>query len=117
MGQSRARKSLGDKTIRALKTLHHADKNQRVLLLKNADHGLVKGICECVLNVLNGCVKICDKTRKKLGKYKKVLRNIVDRRKTEGGWKSKKRLILQKGAGFLPLVLGTIIHAILQEII
>ena len=72
-------------------------------ILKCADAGLIRCLCECVLNILKGNVAISPSQKQKLSQHKKSLRKLIDKRE---GLKKKKK-ILQKG-GFL----GALIPAI-----
>jgi hypothetical protein len=63
-------------------------------------------ICELVKNLIhNPSLKLGEKERSLLGGHKQQIRQLIDRRVK----KSKKRRILQKGAGvLLPLIVGLI---------
>ena len=69
-------------------------------IIKNADPGLVKCLCECALNVIKGNVPITPDQKRRLARYKTDLRNLA---KSKTPAKTKKK-ILQKG-GVLPLAL------------
>lgn len=100
------------KYIALLSALRHSDKNSRVALLRLADQKLIKYICECALNVLKGVVSLKTCEKKKLKKYKKVLRKLVAKSGRKNSWKSKKRILVQKGGGFLPFLLQPILSII-----
>ena len=118
MAPTRAKKSLGPRVVLVLRTLCHLNKNQRRALLKTADKNIVRGICECALNILHGVVSLSKQQKSKLKKYKNVLRKLVDvRKKSRKSWKLKKRLIVQKGEGFLPYILGPLISTLLSNLI
>ena len=68
-------------------------------IVKTADPGLVKCLCECALNVIKGTVPITQHQKRRLARRKTDLRNLV---KSKTSAKTKKR-ILQKG-GILPLI-------------
>ena len=91
-----------------LRVLQKARKSQRSAIIRHSTDDLVLAICEIVLNVLNGTVKLSSAQRKKLVAYKKVLRSVADRKlKTV----SKKRLLVQKG-GFLPAILTPVLAVV-----
>jgi hypothetical protein len=70
-------------------------------IISTCGKGLVKDISECVLNVLKGNTKLTDCSKRKLKKYKIVLRNLIDKRRPLS---TKMRLIIQKGGFLLPLL-------------
>lgn len=72
-------------------------------MVKAADPGLVRCLCECAVNILKGRVRLSPPQKTKLLRHKKDLRALV---KKTGSSSSKKR-ILQKG-GFLPALLDPI---------
>ena len=60
----------------ALKT---ASPKLRKAFLKNADRELILSIVDCALNVLNGNCKLSDCNKRKLAKFKTVLRALCKR--------------------------------------
>lgn len=105
--------SIGKKNIVLLHALCHLDKEQRAALLRTIDRDGVRTICECALNTLNGVVPLKKSEQSRLAKHKKVLRHLV---KKTGCWKSKKRVIVQKGSGFLLPLLLPIIGSVLSSV-
>jgi hypothetical protein len=85
----------------ALHVLKAATPKLHKAIVSNCDRELVNSICECVLNVLNGNVKLSDCVKRKLRKQKNVLRKVVDKRVPISG---KKKLIVQRGGFLLPLL-------------
>ena len=73
----------------------------RKAIIVNGDKQLVNSICECVLNVLNGNVKLSSCVKRKLRKHKNVLRKVVDKRVPLLG---KKKVIVQREGFLLPLL-------------
>ena len=73
----------------------------RKAIVSNCDRELVHSICECVLNVLNGKVRLSDCVARKLRKHRTVLRKVADKRVHLLG---KKKLIVQRGGFLLPLL-------------
>ena len=76
-------------------------------LLKQANKDLVATLIEAVANILNKRVELKPQQRKKLSVHAKDIRNIANCRDFVKG----KRLLVQKGNGFLPLLLAPIISA------
>lgn len=97
-----------------LKALVKLKPKQRVAFLKTADKDLVQCLCGCALNVLKGQVPVNTSQRKKLSPYKRLLRRLVLKK---GGWKSKKKVLIQKGGNFIPLLLGPVISAVLSSVL
>jgi len=81
--------------------LKDAKTGLRKAIISNCDRELVNSICECVLNVLNGNVKLSGCVTRKLRKHKAVLRKVADKRVPIS---SKKKLIVQRGGFLLPLL-------------
>lgn len=93
-----------------LKFLHKTKPQYRKAVLACADKELIHCICECAHNTLLGKVPLSKTQKAKLGKYKKTLRQLVKRRISRG---EKKKLLVQKGGAFLPLLLAPIISGVL----
>lgn len=106
--------SIGRKNTLLLHALCHLDKQQRQLLLRSINKCTVRCICECALNAIRGVVPLKKNEKTRLSKYKNVLRKLAHK---SGNWKAKKRVILQKGSGFLLPLLLPIIGSVLSNII
>lgn len=76
-------------------------------VIKGADKDLVNTLCECGLNVLKGTVPLSPSQKRRLVRYKQVLRTLV-RKKTSI---KRKKALLQKG-GFLGAILGPVLGAL-----
>lgn len=89
---------------------------KRLSLLKHFDESkLSRAIREMSYNVLHGNIKLTDEQKKKLRRYRKILRELADP-KTK---KSKfRKLVTQKGSG-IPLIplLVPIVSAALSAMI
>jgi hypothetical protein len=70
-------------------------------LVRMADEGVIRAICECADNPLNGNVKLTTKQKRKLARYKSTLRRLVKRGEN---WKKKRQVIVQSGGFLLPLI-------------
>lgn len=84
-----------------LRVLSTAKPKLRKAIVANSDAELVLALCEVIVNVLSGNVKIDYRQRQRLKRYHTTLRKLIDRTKSI---KQKKDLIVQQG-GFLPSLL------------
>lgn len=109
----KACKSFGRKHTAILHALCHLSPEQIKTLLKFSDLKLIKCICECALNTLNGNISLNTKQKKGLTKHRTILRKLAE---NQGTWKKKKNLIIQRGGGFLPLLLAPILGSILSNV-
>lgn len=80
-------------------------------LLSGADAGLLKAISECSDNVLQGRVKLTSVQKRRLARYKTVLRTLVAKKTS-----CKTKKALAKKGGFLGALLGTVAPFILKAI-
>jgi hypothetical protein len=85
----------------------------RRALLTTANDELIKAVVECAINTLNGNHKLTKEDKSKLTKYKSRLRALVN---PIISFKSKRKLLIQKGGFIVPLltsiltsVIGTLI--------
>jgi len=85
----------------ALHVLNVAEQRLCKALIYNCNKELVKCISECVLNVLNGNIKLLGCNMPKLKKYMSAFRKVADRNVSLSG---KKRLIVQRGGFLVPLM-------------
>ncbi|KAJ8677375.1 hypothetical protein QAD02_013162 [Eretmocerus hayati] len=92
----------GAKYASILRALCHLSKDQRIAVLRKSASGLIKCICECALNILNGNIPLNDYEKKKLRKYAEILRKLVI---PSGTWNSKRVVIVRKIAEFLPTLI------------
>jgi len=90
-----------------LRVLKQCNTKQRRALLQAADNKLLKAICECVLNVLRGTVKLNPSQKGKLRLHKETLRELANKRVPLS---KKKKLIVQKGDGFLGILLAPVLQ-------
>lgn len=56
---------MNKENIKCLEYLCHCDAKTRKYILNNAKKDLIYAFCECLLNVLNGNVKLDEKSLKK----------------------------------------------------
>jgi len=71
-------------------------------LLQKCPNSVIKAVCECALNVLKGNVPISKRQKDKLSSYKRTLRRLGDKKVPLF---KKRRILIQKGEGFLSLIL------------
>lgn len=98
-----------EKQIIILKALCYLKQEQSRAVLRKADISLIRCICECALNILRGNVGINNEQKKQLRKHATTLRRLAAK---NGNWGSKRRLIVQRGAGFLKLLIQPVIQHI-----
>lgn len=106
--------SLIIKQLPLLELLTKVNVKSRKKILNNCDSNLIKAITECVFNVLRKNVQLTQKRIDKLKKYKGTLRKLANSKKNI---KEKKKIIVQKGGNFLPLLLSPIVSYLLEKII
>jgi len=97
-------------TLHVLKTAHP---KLSKAIINNCNKELVNSISECILNVLNGNVKLSGCNSRKLRKYEALLRKVADKRVPLS---NKKKLIVQRGGSLLPL-LSAVLPAIAKLIL
>jgi hypothetical protein len=99
----------------ALNVLKSAQPKLRKAIISNCNRELLNCISECILNVLNGNLKVSDCAKQKLKKHKSVHRKVADKRVTSS---AKMRLIHQRGGFLLPLltaVLPTLANLLFRQ--
>lgn len=96
-----------------LNALHVLKPKYRKALLETCDDKAINCICECIHNVLQGKVDLNEREKKKLKKYKNTLRNLV----RKGTNQIRKKIILQKGGSFLPIILGSVLSGLVSSIV
>lgn len=100
-----------EELLKALQLLK--PKFQRALL-KSCDEAEINCICECIYNVLKGKIPLQDKALKKLHKHKNTLRTLISKGKNK---KNRKKIIVQKGGAFLPIIIGSVLSALLGSLV
>jgi hypothetical protein len=94
------------RNVDLLKVLHQAKPKLRKAMLKHLEPSSIKAICDCVLNILKSVVKMSPVQKRKLAGHKDHLRVLV---KKDTPLKERRLTIVQKGEGFLTLVLGPVL--------
>ena len=96
-----------EKNLDYFSVLCKCNDRQRIAIIKGADEQLIKAICDCVENVISGNIPLDSKAKKKLAKYKNLLRIL----KSKKGWTLKKKKLVQSG-GFLTALLGPLLGVV-----
>lgn len=97
-----------------LEALIHLTPKERKALLKVCDTSRIRAVCECAYNLLRGNVPISFKRKQQLRKHKHTLRRIVKRGE---GWPKKRKYLVQQGGGFvIPLILSTVLQAVMSKL-
>ena len=103
-----------ERHLHLLRVLARGDKKLRDSLIRNSDESLVHCLCECALNTLKGNVPLTTSQKKKLAVHKKSIRELAVKHPS---LKHKKKLLVQRGGAFLPLLLAPIIGALINRIL
>ena len=105
---------IGRKHGEILRSLCYLPIAERRALLKQVDLKLIRCICECAYNILQGNVPLSNKQKLHLKSHVNLLRKLV----RTGDTLEKKRRIVQKGGGtFLPALLVPIVTSVLSKIL
>ena len=79
----------------------------RTAIIRAADKDLLEAITECLLNICKDIIEIRPKVYKKLPQYSRHIEVVADKSKP---LMQRRRVILQKGDGFLPFLLAPILE-------
>ena len=100
--------TLSKKQLAQLRLLQICPNRERSKLIRKLPNSCIKSVCECVLNVLQGRIRLSKQQKAKLSRHKHTLRKVIYKKTSLA---SKRRLIIQKG-GFLqyliPAALSTL---------
>jgi len=97
-----------------LKKLAKVSPARRKKILAEADDELLCCLCECALNTLKNNVALTNTQFKKLGRHKKILRLLANKRISI---KSKRKKILKQAGGFLLPLLVPILTSVLSILV
>lgn len=99
-----------------LQLLTNSNKKLQKSMIKNASKDQIKAICEVVLNLLSGNIKLNQEDLSKLYKKRKSLRELLKRQSIK-----KKKYLIQKG-GFIQFLvpalisgLATVLSSVFQQ--
>lgn len=90
-----------------LQLLCTGNKKLKKTLIQNGTPDQIKSICEIILNLLRGNIKLTDEELDKLKKKKKILRQLSKKNQS-----SKKRKILIQKGGFLQFLIPALISGL-----
>ena len=90
-----------------LKNIINLPDRQQKNFIKTAHRSVLDSICECCINILNGCIRLNGRQKTRLSRNKQDLRRLVLKKTAVG----KKRKLLQKG-GFLSAILSAAIPVV-----
>ncbi len=93
------------KHFNTLKMLKHPNHKVRNTIIQTTEDPVITCICECVANLLYGCVPVNTKEKKELANHALIMRKLVKRNIRV----ADKRKILKQSGGFLPALLGPIL--------
>ena len=94
------------KNCDVLKVLAKCKPYMRRAIIKAADKDLLEAITECLLNICKN-TKISPNKYKKLAQYSRHIEVVADKSKP---LTQRRRVILQKGDGFLPFLLAPVLE-------
>lgn len=86
-----------------------ARSKKKVSLLRKCPNTFIKALCECALNILKGNVPLSKRQKSRLSPYKKVVRELGKRSLP---LYKKRRLLIQKGEGFLGFLIPAAVSAL-----
>lgn len=105
-----------EKEIHFLKLICNCDKKLKKHLIIGASKKQIHALCEIVLNLLNGNIKLSEKDFEKLSRKRKQLRELIKKSSLK-----KKKYLVQKG-GFIQFLipaiisgLATIVSSVIQK--
>lgn len=88
----------------------------RKAILKSCDNNLIQVIGEIVQNILNGNIRLNEKQKKFLEKYKRELR-LINRHNTKTKSIVNKRKILVQRGGFIQAIIGALLSSAIGALI
>ena len=84
-------------------------------IIDKGSEELITVLNDCVLNTLNGNINLSEEDKQKLKKHKRFLRKIINSKKSS----TKRKILVQEGFGFLPLILPgaiTLLTALIEHL-
>ena len=90
-----------------LRVLAKCNPSMLKAIIKTADNDLLEAITECLLNICKDTIKLSPKTYKKLTPYSDHIEIVADKRNPIA---KRRKVILQKGDGFLPFLLAPVLE-------
>lgn len=83
-------------------------------IMKQADGELMTCLCECAKNILKGNVPLNVQQLSKLKRHREVVRKLASRNISS---KDKKKIVLQKGSGFLSALIAPLATQVLAPLV
>jgi len=84
-------------------------KKRRNALIDLGDREEINAVSECILNLLKNNIKIPKSKLRSIKKHKHTMRDVVDKNLSVS---KRKKILKQKGGGFLPVVLPLALSAL-----
>lgn len=97
-----------------LHVLKDAKPKLRKAILSNVGNDVIKTINEIAYNTLHNNNPLSDDVKLSLKRYKKSLRCLSCQKRSLA---SKKKVLLQHGNGFLPILIGTVLSGIIGNML
>ena len=92
-----------------LRALCKCKGRKRKLLLQKASGSLIRTVSQVAKNTIKGNIPLSGRQEERLRRHKKTLRALS---LAKSSLKKKRKLLIQKGGAFLPLLLGPILSAV-----
>lgn len=106
--------SLVLKQLPLLELLTKVSSDSRKKILKHSDLELTEAIIECIFNVIKKNIDLENARMKKLRRHKTTISHLINPKKK---LENKRKLMLQSGGSFLPLILTPVVSYLIDKII
>jgi len=103
--------------MKLLKLLHSVDPKVSRILINKCDNNFILAVCEVIKNFKEGNFSCDKKILKKLKKFRKQIFKLSNTSKSSKNLQSQRKILYQKGAGFLPLILAPFFTHIAEHFI
>ena len=92
-----------------IKVLLKAKPKLRQALLTHSDTDCIRCLCDIVFNIRTGKISLSSKERKKLKKYKMLMKNVTTKNVP---LKRRRSIFIQKGGGLFTILLPAVLSAV-----
>ena len=92
VARTSAKCPLNERASSIVKMPYYVSENQGQATFKSGDQNLIKGICDCILDVLSGYVKVSEKCKKQWSKCSNYLRKLIKPLR-EKSWQRRKQIL------------------------
>ena len=106
-----SRALVADKYHPLLIALAKGDLSLQRNILKSCNDSFIRLLAQISLNLLYGNINISASQKRRLGKYKRILRKFANRR-VGSSVKAQRNLLVRQTGGFLPFILPLVATAI-----